>query len=252
MKGNKEEYKTCGIRDLFPALLQDRREFIRTAALGAAAFGLLRLSPIAEAADTPLRRVRYGMILVDFNRCTGCRTCEAICAQHNHKVSVNGRELPGLGNPALARIRVYPFNPDVDVPIVCVMCGDAPCIAACPVEPDAQGRRALFRDPKTLAIRNDPERCLACGACGEACRDERVGTIRSNRETDRPEGMCTLCDGDPQCVKHCPYDALSYVLGGLDGRHYGIPAEKIAEGLMRRWYGCDTKSQVEKPRGKPK
>ncbi|NIO29769.1 MAG: 4Fe-4S dicluster domain-containing protein [Candidatus Latescibacteria bacterium] len=181
---------------------------------------------------------QFSMILVDFNKCTGCRTCETVCGQYNHKAVVNGEQLLGLGNPYLSNIRVYSFNPDVDVPIVCVMCRDNPCIEACPVEEDEDGRRALYRDPKTLAIKNDPERCITCGACAEACRTQRVEAIVPNPKTNRPERMCTLCDGDPQCVKYCPYGALDHIVGGyIGGSHYGLPAEKIAKELIERWYG---------------
>jgi anaerobic carbon-monoxide dehydrogenase iron sulfur subunit len=51
-------------------------------------------------------------------------------------VAIAGRELPGLGNPRYANIRVHSFNPDVDVPNVCAMCSDTPCVKACPVEPE--------------------------------------------------------------------------------------------------------------------
>jgi hypothetical protein len=52
--------------------------------------------------------------------------------------------LPGLGNPRYSNIRVESFNPAVDVPNVCAMCADTPCVNACPVEPDPKtGRRGL-------------------------------------------------------------------------------------------------------------
>jgi carbon-monoxide dehydrogenase iron sulfur subunit len=228
------------VRDLIPSPLQDRRSFIKTIVIGGlsvATVGGVVVPRAAAETDRAGRRPQYSMILVDFNKCTGCRTCETVCAQYNHKTVVDGEELQGLGNPYLANIRVYPFNPDADVPVVCVMCRDNPCIAACPVEPDEQGRRALYRDPKTLAIKVDPDRCIGCSACAEACQTQRVGAIIPNRETKLPERMCTLCDGDPQCVKYCPYGALSHIVGGIDGRHYGLSAEKIAEELIRRWYG---------------
>jgi Fe-S-cluster-containing hydrogenase component 2 len=225
------------ILELVSAPLQDRRSFIKTLALGGltVTVGGLLFSRRASGAEGD-KGPSFTMILVDFNKCTGCRTCETVCAQFNNKVTVDGEELLGLGNPYLANIRVYPFNPDADVPIVCVMCGDNPCIEACPVAPDGQGRRALYRDSATMAIRNDPARCLACGACAEACRTRRVGAIIPNRETKRPERMCTLCGGKPQCVQYCPFDALSQQEGDL-GRHYGLPAETIAEELIQRWYG---------------
>jgi carbon-monoxide dehydrogenase iron sulfur subunit len=238
MKNDIPNEPKLTVRELAPPVLQDRRSFLKTIALGGATMTVGGLFFLRKAyGEARTQKPEYSMILVDFNKCTGCRTCEAVCAQYNHKAKVDGEELWGLGNPHLSNIRVYPFNPDVDVPIVCVMCSDNPCMDACPVEPDRDGRRAIYRHPETLAIKSDPERCIGCGACAEACREKRVEAIISDPVTNRPERMCTLCDGDPQCVKYCPYGALSHVVGGLDGIHYGLSAEKIAEELTIRWYG---------------
>ena len=220
-----------------------RRDFIKQMALGGGAvvifgnLGLLHLSSVRAQEG-----VTYRMIAVDLKKCTGCRTCEAACSAYNHKERVNGEVLDGLGNPYLTNIRVHLFNPDVDVPAVCAICPDNPCIQACPVEPHLEtGRRALYRDEQTGAIKNDLERCIACGSCAKACREQRVGVIYPNPETNKPERMCTLCDGDPQCVKHCPYDALSYVQADLGIEFYGKSPELIAAELARRWYTTDGK-----------
>ena len=213
-----------------------RRRFMTTALGGGAMvimgqFGVLRLARAAagDAGPAPL-----SMIMVDYAKCTGCRTCETVCSASNHKQVVGGESLMGLGNPDLANIQVYGFNPEVDVPAVCAMCPDTPCIEACPVDPDPDtGRRALFRHTATRAITNDPERCIGCGSCAEACR---VGVIRLNAESDRPEHMCTLCGGDPQCVKHCPYGALSHLKVDTDRKFYGQRPEEIAEQLIEKWY----------------
>lgn len=215
-----------------------RRDFIKRAAVGGGGvillgrLGLLHLSSVqAEQAVT------YKMIAVDYTKCTGCRTCEAACSAYNHKQKVEGELLDGLGNPHLTNIRVHCFNPDVDVPAVCAMCSDNPCIEACPVEPHPEtGRRALYRDEKTGTIKNDLERCIGCGKCAQVCRTGRVGVIYPDPQTNKPERMCTLCDGDPQCVKHCPFDALSYVEIDLGKEFYGKSPEFIAEELTRRWY----------------
>lgn len=215
-----------------------RRDFIKQMAVGGGAIiilgnlGLLHLSSVqAEQAVT------YRMVAVDYTKCTGCRTCEAVCSAYNHRQKVNGEWLNGLGNPHLANIRIDGFNPDVDVPVFCAMCPDSPCIAACPVEPHPEtGRKALYREEKTGTIKNDLERCIACGNCTQACRTQRVGIIQPNPATNKPERICTLCDGDPQCVKHCPYDALSYIELDLGSEFYGKSPEFIAEELTRRWY----------------
>lgn len=192
-------------------------------------FGVMCLARAQQEGQSTL-----SMILVDYAKCTGCRTCETVCSGFNHKETVNGKTLNGLGNPDLANIRVYGFNPDVDVPAVCAMCPDSPCIEACPVEPDPKtGRKALYRAAKTQTITNDSERCIACGDCAESCR---VGVIRPNPETDRPERMCTLCGGDPQCVKHCPFGALSHVKVDTGYKFYAQRPEQIAKQLMTEWY----------------
>jgi Fe-S-cluster-containing hydrogenase component 2 len=212
-----------------------RRRFMKSA-LGSGAlvmlgqFGVWRLARATEGQAGDL-----SMILVDYAKCTGCRTCETVCAASNHRQIVDGETLKGLGNPDLANIQVYPFNPDVDIAAVCAMCPDTPCIAACPVDPDpATGRRALYREAKHQTITNDPERCISCGSCAEACR---VGIIRQNAGTDRPEHMCTLCGGDPQCVKHCPFGALSLAAVDTDGQFYGLQPNQIADHLIKQWYG---------------
>lgn len=193
-------------------------------------FGVLRLAGAQEGDKHAL-----SMIVVDYSKCTGCRTCETVCSAFNHQRTVYGETLNGLGNPDLANIRVYGFNPDVDVPAVCAMCPDSPCIEACPVDPDPKtGRKALYREAKLRTITSDPDRCIACGSCSEACR---VGVIIQNAETNMPEHMCILCGGDPQCVKLCPFEALSRVKVDPNRKFYAMKPEQIAEQLIQEWYG---------------
>lgn len=214
-----------------------RRNFMKTTFGGGAMimmmmgqFGVFRMA-YAQQGEKPV----LTMIAVDYAKCTGCRTCETVCSAFNHPQTVNGETLNGLGNPELANIRVYGFNPDVDVPSVCAMCPDSPCIDACPVDPDPNtGWKALYREGKNLTIKNDLERCIGCGSCAEACR---VGVIIPNRNTNMPEHMCTLCDGDPQCVKYCPFGALSQVEVDTGREFYAMKPEQIAEKLIDEWYG---------------
>lgn len=212
-----------------------RRKFMKAVVSSSALavmgqFGIFRLAMASQVDKTGLT-----MIVVDYAKCTGCRTCETACSAANHKQTVNGETLNGLGNPETANIRVYPYNPDVDVPNVCAMCPDNPCIEACPVDPDPKtGFKALFRHPETRAVTNDPNRCITCGSCADACR---TGTIIPNDDTGLPEHMCTLCNGDPQCVKHCPFGALTHVSVDLDRDFYAMKPDQIAGKLIQKWYG---------------
>jgi anaerobic carbon-monoxide dehydrogenase iron sulfur subunit len=215
-----------------------RREFVRRVGIWGGALFLSGRLGVHAAAWAELGKPVLKMVLVEYGKCTGCKTCEAACSSHNKPVTINGESLPGLGNPYYSNIQVESFNPDVDIPNVCAMCADTPCINACPVDPDLKtGRRALYRDESTQTIRNDSSRCTGCGSCAEACGTKRTGVITLNPQTGKPERICTLCDGDPQCVKHCPFDALMYVEVRSDGKFYGFAPEKIAAELANSWYG---------------
>lgn len=214
-----------------------RREFIKVAGAGAALLlaGKFGIHSIAWA-DSKKKNLK--MVLVDYSQCTGCRTCEAVCSAYHNPVKVNGESLPGLGNPVYSRIRVHSFNPDVDVPNVCNMCPDAPCVKACPVKPDPKtGRKAIYRDSLTQTIQTDHNRCIACGSCAKACLEQRTGVIDLDPKTGKPRPTCDLCGGDPQCVKHCPFNALSFVEVKTDRKFYGKSPKKIATELSKKWYG---------------
>lgn len=227
-------------KDSVPGARMDltRRDFLKGVGIGGGALVLFGQFGVHSAAWALSGEPALKMVLVDYGKCTGCRTCETACSSRNRPASFGGKELPGLGNPRYANIRVHAFNPDVDVPIVCAMCADTPCVQACPVEPEQKtGRRALYRDPSTRAIRNDVDRCIGCRSCAGACASKRTGTITPNAETGKPERMCTLCGGDPQCVKRCPFGAISYVEVRRDRKFYGLGPDKIAAQLAASWYG---------------
>ena len=220
-----------------------RRNFLKNMAIGTGATLLLtNFSLVRWRVDE--NGILRG-IVVDYGKCTGCRTCETACSASNHKVKVDGELLNGLGDPWLANIRIQHFNPDVDIPNVCQLCPDAPCVAACPVDPDPDtGRRALYRDKEFQTIKNDPDRCIGCSSCALACENERAGVIISNPDTGNPERMCTLCSGDPNCVKICPYGALSMVEVDTSREFFGMSPKDIAKELMKKFYKIGEKEVI--------
>ncbi|RLC29983.1 MAG: 4Fe-4S dicluster domain-containing protein [Deltaproteobacteria bacterium] len=216
-----------------------RREFISRMALGGGALVLISGCShwVLPGPGSKQREKIYEYIAVDYTKCTGCRTCEAICSAFNNPISVDGRMVAGPGNPALSNIFVHSFNPDVSVPAVCARCTDTPCVNACPVDQDpTTGYRAIFQDTNYGTITNDPDRCISCGNCVDACREGSVGILAQHPETDRPMRMCTLCDGDLQCVSNCPYEALSLIRVIDDQPYYRMSPDKIAKKLSDRWY----------------
>jgi Fe-S-cluster-containing hydrogenase component 2 len=116
--------------------------------------------------------------------CTGCRICELVCS-----LSKTGRL-----NIYQARLKVVPGKAlGSSYPVICRHCSPAPCYQACPVP------EAMAVDTATGAVVLDPEHCIRCLACVEACP---FGAIPVG-----PEGemlKCDLCGGDPLCVRYCP------------------------------------------------
>lgn len=131
------------------------------------------------------------ILLIDPEKCTGCRSCETACSMHNEKVS----------NPNLARIHIVKWETSgLYVPIVCLHCEDPICEDICPV-------KAIKRDQKTGAVTIDDKICVGCRLCVIYCP---FGGPRLNSKTGKPL-KCNLCNGDPVCVKFCEPKALQYV-----------------------------------------
>jgi len=134
------------------------------------------------------------ILLVDCEKCTFCGLCIMMCSfRHESEF-----------NPLKARITVSRVIPEgLMVPNVCWQCeSPAPCEESCPVE-------AIKRDDTTGALVIDHEECTLCEACVEACPYDNI-----RKNPDCEEIMkCDLCGGDPECVKYCAYDVLTYVDG---------------------------------------
>jgi Fe-S-cluster-containing hydrogenase component 2 len=215
--------------------LQSRRRFVRNISVGAGAIAVFRGVGLIGAQISGQNQIKA--IFVDFDKCTGCRTCETVCSSVQNRVEIDGQRLRGLGNPEKSNIRVWHYNPDVDVPVTCFLCSDVPCIQACPVGPaPGTGRKAIYRDPELGTIKVDYERCIACGACAEVCASTRGGVIARNAETGKPERICTLCGGRTACVRNCPYGALSYQEITMDDELRNMTPDTIAVRLIEKYY----------------
>jgi len=136
----------------------------------------------------------HKVLKIDHERCTGCRLCELVCAVRHS----------GMSNPSRSRIRVMKWEADgIYVPVSCQQCQDAPCAAACP-------RKALTRDEARGVVTLDYDLCIGCRTCVSVCP---FGAMHFD-VLDQKVVKCDLCDGDPQCVRFCEVQAVSFVDAG--------------------------------------
>ena len=131
------------------------------------------------------------MLIVDSEKCTGCRLCEVVCSATHE----------GISNPMKARIHIIKMDNDrIIVPIVCSQCEEAPCMDVCPTI-------ARFRDDQMGRVLFDYDRCIGCKTCLTVCP---FGAISFDPEK-KMLISCDLCDGDPTCIRFCSTQALRYV-----------------------------------------
>lgn len=144
-----------------------------------------------ERDDVTIAIPSSGYLTVDASRCSGCRDCEMVCTLAHE----------GLSAPSLARLTVRhdPFADDHPEVFVCPQCRGPECVLACP-------RGAISADERTGARVVEPDLCDGCGLCVKACH---LGMIWVDADT-RIARKCDLCDGEPQCVLHCPQNVIAY------------------------------------------
>lgn len=141
---------------------------------------------------------------IDYQKCTGCRTCEMVCsAKHD-----------GVLNPMRSRIKVMKWEAEgLYVPMSCQQCQDAPCMNVCPV-------KAISRDEDLARVMIDYDVCIGCRSCVAVCP---FGAMSFNT-IDKQVFKCDLCDGDPQCARFCDVNAIEYI----DADEVSIDKKRLA------------------------
>lgn len=121
--------------------------------------------------------------------CSGCRTCELVCALANF----------GENNPKLATLKVtghFPAPGHYEVK-VCTQCGE--CARVCPVN-------AIHLEDGVYKVHEDE--CIACMACVAACPE---GVMFTHASRSAPF-KCTACG---ECIRYCPTGALFDATGEI-------------------------------------
>ena len=80
-------------------------------------WGKLNMVVSEQAAATERK-----FVAADFDKCNGCGVCELVCALEREKVF----------DPRCSRIKVLRLHQLINMPVVCRLCEDAPCVPACP------------------------------------------------------------------------------------------------------------------------
>ena len=141
-------------------------------------------------------------MLIDMTRCVRCDECVRACA------ATHG------GNPRF--IRSGPVHDQWMVAHACMHCVDPVCMIDCPTG-------AIHRETDTGAVVINPETCIGCATCADACpygnirmvelceKDGRSVVDDVSRASIQRATKCDLCVdnfGGPACVRACPQDAL--------------------------------------------
>jgi carbon-monoxide dehydrogenase iron sulfur subunit len=131
------------------------------------------------------------ILVVDHEKCTGCRLCEMVCSVKH----------AGVSSPSRSRIHIIKWPLEgFELPMLCQQCEDAPCVAVCP-------KNALSRDTRLGRVVLDYDLCIGCKMCVTACPFGGMGIDPVARQVIK----CDLCDGDPACVRFCEPGALEFV-----------------------------------------
>ena len=147
-------------------------------------------------------------IMVDLDRCIGCKTCIVACRNH-HGIVDHENDQPGA-IPHYLRVEsklegTFPNLKEDFWVVMCQHCKKVPCAKACEYD-------AITKDAQTGIVRIDREKCTGCGECIAKCPYK---VIQFN-EKDNYAHKCNLCydrvvyGNEPVCVENCLTDALSF------------------------------------------
>lgn len=135
------------------------------------------------------KKMEQKVITCEIEKCTGCQICDLVCSAKKEKAF----------NPSLSRIRTIRIEPDFNMASVCRLCEDPTCVKSCP-------KNALQKSEEKGIITVIKERCSGCDWCIQGCEFGAILLLPKEKVV----AICDLCDGDPECVKACPKEALKF------------------------------------------
>ena len=141
------------------------------------------------------------VIVVNIEKCLGCKSCELACALVHSRSKVLEEAIAESPRPQ-RRVTVEAAG-EFAVPLQCRHCDDAPCIAVCPTA-------AIHRQETDGPVLIEQDRCIGCKYCLVVCP---FGVIEVSSD-GKAMVKCDLCierakaGQEPACVEACPTKAL--------------------------------------------
>jgi phenylglyoxylate dehydrogenase beta subunit len=161
-------------------------------------------------------------IVIDRDRCTGCRLCQIECSFLHE----------GGFQPAAARLRIQPRREGQSPsPLLCLQCETEECVRVCPTG-------ARWKDVETGQVMLREDRCVGCKICLLACPN--AGAVY--RQEEGRLLVCDLCGEEgPACVEACTHGALSLrdvrpLWKALEGKEDLLsPGFGACQGCLAEW-----------------
>jgi Fe-S-cluster-containing hydrogenase component 2 len=131
------------------------------------------------------------VLMIHPDKCTGCRNCELACSVFHE----------GEFRPRVSRVHAYSWEKEgISVPMMCQQCDNAPCVSVCP-------SGAMSQIKATGLVSWNSNLCIRCRMCTIACPFGNAVYDSGSKNILK----CDQCNGDPECVRFCPNEALTYL-----------------------------------------
>ena len=119
--------------------------------------------------------MKYGMA-IDLSKCVGCGACALACKTENNTEHQQGGSKFNWADYLTFTSGTFP-NVSFEVrPVLCNHCTNPDCIPVCPVAPDVNGHKAIYKTTDGITM-YDVVRCTGCRLCQDACRYSSMDVI---------------------------------------------------------------------------